>query len=133
MIDYGFKKELSCSVAELERVVTAELKKEGFGVLTRIDVKDKFREKLDIEFKDYVILGACNPPYAHKSILAEEDIGLMLPCNVIIYSSGEGSSVLSIIKPAAAMGVIGNEKLADIANTVEQKLKAVFDNIKISN
>lgn len=132
MIEYGFKKELPCSVAELERVVTDELKKEGFGVLTRIDVKDKFREKLDIEFKDYVILGACNPPYAHKSILAEEDIGLMLPCNVIIYSSGEGS-VLSIIKPAAAMSVIGNEGLAEIAAVVEEKLKAVFDNVKISN
>lgn len=132
MIDYGFKKELPCSVAELERIVTEELKREGFGVLTRIDVKDKFREKLNIEFKDYVILGACNPPYAHKSILAEEDIGLMLPCNVIIYSSGEGS-VLSIIKPAAAMGVIGNDALADIAAVVEQKLKAVFDNVKFSN
>lgn len=132
MIDYGFKKELPCSVAELEQIVTEELKKEGFGVLTRIDVKDKFREKLDIEFKDYVILGACNPPYAHKSILAEEDIGLMLPCNVIIYSSGEGS-VLSIIKPAAAMGMIGNDKLAEIAAVVEEKLKSVFDNVKISN
>lgn len=128
-MNYGLKKEFKYSVVELEKIVTAELKKEGFGVLTRIDVKEKFREKLNIEFKDYLILGACNPPYAHKSLLAEEDIGLMLPCNVIIYSKGEGS-VLAVVKPTAAMGMVDNEELARIASIVEEKLKKVVDRVK---
>jgi len=129
MIDYGFKKEIDLPFKKAEEVVTEELKKKGFGILTRIDVKEKFEEKLGIDFKNYVILGACNPPYAHKAILAEEDIGLMLPCNVLIYEK-EGKTVLSIIKPSIAMGMVENEALKQIAIEVEAKLKEVFDSIK---
>lgn len=129
MIDYGFKKEIDLPFKKAEEVVTEELKKKGFGILTKIDVKEKFKEKLGIEFQNYVILGACNPPYAHKSILAEEDIGLMLPCNVVIYEK-EGKTVLSIIRPSIAMGMIENEALKQIAIEVEAKLKEVFDSIK---
>jgi uncharacterized protein (DUF302 family) len=108
--------------------VTEELKKEGFGILTRIDVKDKFKEKLDIDFQKYIILGACNPASAHKSNLVEEIIGLMLPCNVILYEK-EGNTVVSIIKPGSAMSMIGNDRLNEIAVLVEEKLKRVFENI----
>lgn len=129
MISYGFRKEISLPFEKAEEVVTEELKKEGFGILTRIDVREKFKEKLGIEFRNYVILGACNPPYAHEAILAEEDIGLMLPCNVVIYEK-EGKTILSIIKPSTAMGMIENEALMHIAQEVESKLKQVFDSIK---
>lgn len=129
MIDYGFKKEIDLPFKKAEEVVTEELKKKGFGILTKIDVKEKFEEKLGIEFKNYVILGACNPPYAHKSILAEEDIGLLLPCNVVIYEE-KGKTILSIIRPAIAMGMVENEALKQIATEVEAMLKQVFDSVK---
>jgi len=129
MIKYGFKKEISLPFEKAEEVVTEELKKKGFGILTRIDVKEKFKEKLGIEFQDYVILGACSPPHAHKAILAEEDIGLMLPCNVLIYQK-EGKTILSIIKPSNAMGMIENGALRQIAQEVEARLKEVFDSVK---
>ncbi len=128
MINYGFKKEVSLPFDEAEKVVTEELKKRGFGILTKIDVKEKFKEKLGIEFPNYVILGACNPPLAHKAILAEQDIGLMLPCNVVIYEK-EGKTVLDVMKPSTAMGMIGNEELRKIATEVEAILKEVFDSV----
>jgi len=129
MITYGFRKEVDLPFKKAEEMVTEKLKKKGFGILTKIDVKEKFEEKLGIDFKNYVILGACNPPYAHKAILAEEDIGLMLPCNVLIYEK-EGKTILSIIRPTIAMGMVENEALKQIAIEVEAKLKEVFDSIK---
>jgi uncharacterized protein (DUF302 family) len=108
--------------------VSNELKKEGFGILTQINVTEKFKEKLDIDFKKYIILGACNPPSAHKAILIEENIGLMLPCNVVIYER-KNKTVVSIIKPKVAMKMIGNVELEKIASTIEKKLKKVFDSI----
>jgi uncharacterized protein (DUF302 family) len=129
MITYGFKKELNLPFDRAVELVTAELKKQGFGILTKIDVKEKFKEKLGIDFQNYVILGACNPPLAHKAILAEEDIGLLLPCNVVLYEK-DGKTVLDIIKPSTAMGMIENEALNQIATEVEAKLKEVFDSTK---
>lgn len=128
MLNYGFIKEVEISLEEAVRKVTEELKKEGFGILTKIDVRDKFREKLGIEFKKYVILGACNPSSAHKAILAEENIGLMLPCNVIVYEKGN-KTIISIIKPTVAMGMIDNEELREIAEKIEKKLGDVIDSI----
>lgn len=128
MINYGFTKEVKLPFEEVIAVVTEGLKKEGFGILTRIDVKEKFKEKLGIDFKKYVILGACNPASAHKAIVAEENIGLMLPCNVIVYEK-EDKTVVSIIKPTVAMRMIENEELKQIATQVETKLKNVFDSI----
>lgn len=128
MIKYGFTKEIDASFEETIDKVTNELKKEGFGILTQIDVSEKFKEKLGIEFKKYMILGACNPPSAHKAILAEENIGLMLPCNVVIYER-QNKTVISIIRPKAAMQMIDNAELEQIASTVEGKLKKVFDSI----
>jgi uncharacterized protein (DUF302 family) len=124
-ISYGFKKELDLGFEDALAKVTAELKKEGFGVLTEIDVKATLKKKLDVDFPRYRILGACNPPNAHKALLAEEDIGLMLPCNVIVYEK-KGRTVVSVIKPTAAMGMIENPELKQVAETVEEKLKRVF-------
>lgn len=130
MINYGFTKEVNLSIDQLEEKVKDELKKEGFGVLTKIDIKEKFKEKLNIDFKEYRILGACNPPFAHKSILAEEDIGLFLPCNVIIYATDDPNiSKLSIIKPTVAMSVVDNPDIKQIAETIENTLSKVLDNI----
>ena len=129
MIAYGFTKELDMSFEEVVSIVTEELKKEGFGVLTKIDVQDKFKEKLDVDFKKYVILGACNPPSAHKAILAEENIGLMFPCNVIVYEKAN-RTVVSVIKPTVAMGMINNEELKQIAEKIETKLEHVFEAVK---
>ena len=129
MISYGFTKEINKPFEESVKIVTEELKKEGFGLLTKIDVKDKFKEKLGIDFKKYIILGACHPTSAHKAILAEENIGLMLPCNVIVYESG-GKSIISIIKPTMAMSMIRNSELKEIAEEIEKKLERVIIAIK---
>ncbi len=128
MIDYGLSKMLSVPYEEAVKLVTEELKKEGFGILTTIDVRDKFKEKLGVDFKKYVILGACSPVHAHKAILAEENIGLMLPCNVIVYERDD-ETVVSIIKPNTAMGMIDNQELKSIAEDVEEKLKRVAESL----
>lgn len=126
MINYGFTKEIDKSFEEAVDFVSDELQKEGFGILTKIDVKDKLKEKLGIDFKKYVILGACNPQSAHKAILAEENIGLMLPCNVILYEKGD-KTVISIIRPTVAMKIINNKKLKEVAEHIETKLEHVID------
>ena len=126
MSGYGFIKTLDCTVEEAEVKVTEALKKEGFGILTRIDMKEKFKEKLGIDFKKYIILGACNPPLALKSVSAEENIGLLLPCNVIVYEK-EGKAVVGVIKPSSAMGMIRNDALQETAGIVEDKLQRVIE------
>ena len=129
MINYGFTKELDIPYKIVIDQVRDSLKKEGFGVLTEIDVKEKMKEKLGLDMNKYIILGACNPPNAYKAILAEENIGLMLPCNVIVYEKGS-QTVLSIIRPMVAMQMIDNMELQKLAETVEEQLKKTFDAIK---
>jgi len=128
MTEYGFIKELDISFDEAVERVTDALKREGFAVLTTIDVRQKLKEKLGIDFRKYLILGACNPVFAHKAILAEENIGLMLPCNVLVYEKGP-KTVLAVMKPSAAMQMIENPELTSIALEVEAKLKKVFDSV----
>ena len=128
MSAYGFIKELDIPYEEAVERVTEELKKEGFGILTSIDLRQKFREMLNIDFGKYTILGACNPPFAYKSLQAEENIGLMLPCNAIVYEKG-GKTVVGIIRPSAAMGMIDNPALKDIAEQVESKLLKVIERV----
>ncbi|MBU1044978.1 MAG: DUF302 domain-containing protein [Candidatus Omnitrophica bacterium] len=128
-MDYGFSKTLNLPFEKAIESVTEALKKEGFGILTKIDVKEKFKEKLGIDFKKYVILGACNPANAHKAILAEENIGLMLPCNVIVYEVGDKTGV-AVVKPTTAMAKINNEELKQISQIVETQLKKAFDAIR---
>ena len=129
MIHYGFTKELGIPYETVIDLVREALKKEGFGVLTEIDVKEKMKEKLGLDMRNYIILGACNPPNAYKAILAEENIGLMLPCNVIVYEKGS-KTVLSVIRPTVAMQMIDNVELQKLAQAVEGQLKKVFDAIK---
>ncbi|MCJ7577579.1 MAG: DUF302 domain-containing protein [candidate division Zixibacteria bacterium] len=126
---YGFRKILKTSYEEAVQKVTQALKKEGFGILTRIDVKDTLKKKLNVDFRKYIILGACNPPFAYQSLQAETEIGLLLPCNVIVYEDNSGNTVVSAIDPESAMGMIGNPKLKEIAAQVGTKLKAVIENL----
>ena len=129
MIPYGFTKELVIPYKKVIDLVREALTKEGFGVLTEIDVQGKMKEKLGINMKKYIILGVCSPPHAYQAILIEENIGLMLPCNVIVYEKGR-KTVLSVIRPAVAMQMIDNAELQKIAEAVEEKLKKAFDAIK---
>ncbi|UCD18731.1 MAG: DUF302 domain-containing protein [candidate division WOR-3 bacterium] len=125
-MDYGFVKKTNLKFDRALKKIEEELQKEGFKVLTRIDVQAKFKEKLNIDFPKYVILGACNPKLAHSAISAEWDIGLLLPCNVIAYE--RGSEVwIGVMRPTAAMAVVKNESLRGLAAEVEAKLKLVFD------
>lgn len=126
MISYGFTKTLEKSFDETVNIVIEELKKEGFGILSTIDFKKKLKEKLDLDFKKYLILGACNPPSAYEAITVEENIGLMLPCNIIVYEK-DNSTVVSIIKPSAAMSMIDNEDLKNVALRIENKLENVIN------
>jgi uncharacterized protein (DUF302 family) len=130
MIKYGFVKELNMSFDQAVEHVTENLKNHGFGIITTIDIKEKLKEKLGIDFKRYVILGACNPASAHKAIEAEENIGLMLPCNVIVYEKDE-KVIVSAIKPTIAMQMIDNAELNEIAEDIETKIKQVIDTLKV--
>ncbi|WP_423819477.1 DUF302 domain-containing protein [Salinimicrobium sp. TIG7-5_MAKvit] len=109
--------------------VTEELKKEGFGILTEIDVKETFKKKLDVDFRKYRILGACNPKMAHQAISAESRIGTMLPCNVIVQETGDGTIEVSAVDPVASMQAVKNDTLGDVATQVREKLKKVINNI----
>lgn len=107
----------------LERT-TEELKKEGFGILTTIDVKETLKQKLDKEFRKYTILGACNPPLAHRAFEAELEIGLLLPCNVVVYETGAGRSTVSAMAPIAALGMVGGDPaLKDVAREADERLR----------
>ena len=128
MITYGMKKKLDMPFEKAEEKALEKLKAHGFGVLTTIDIKEKLKEKLGVDFKKYKILGACNPPNAHKALMAEPDIGLMLPCNVILYED-EGGTVVSAVKPTVAMSMIENEALRDTALEVEAMLRGFMDDM----
>ncbi|HAB53801.1 MAG: hypothetical protein A2315_07445 [Ignavibacteria bacterium RIFOXYB2_FULL_35_12] len=127
--NYGFSKVVNLGYEEAIEKVTEELKKEGFGVLTEIDVKETLKKKLDVEFKPYKILGACNPPFAYKSLLAEEQIGLMLPCNVIVYRNDNEETVVVAIDPIASMQAVKNDKLGEVAEAIQSKLKKVISSL----
>jgi uncharacterized protein (DUF302 family) len=129
MIHYGFTKELDIPYEKVIELMKEALKKEGFGVLTEIDVKEKMKEKLGLDMRKYIILGACSPQNAYKAILSEENIGLMLPCNVIVYEKSS-KTVLSVIRPTVAMQMIENVELQEVAQAVEEQLKKAFDAVK---
>jgi len=128
-MDYYFSKTLKITFDEAVAKVTEELKKGGFGVLTEIDVKETLKKKLNVDFRKYKILGACNPPYAYKALQAEDKIGLMLPCNVIVQELPGGKVEVAAIDPVASMAAIDNPKLRDVGEQVRAKLKAVIDNL----
>jgi uncharacterized protein (DUF302 family) len=129
-IRYGFKRTVEATLADAEARVRAALKAEGFGVLTEIDIQAAFKEKLDLDFKRYKILGACSPPLAHRALTEEEDIGLLLPCNVVVYEGDEeGTTVVAALDPVLQLGVSGRDDLGDLADDVQARMKRVIDAI----
>jgi uncharacterized protein (DUF302 family) len=129
MINYGYTKWLDMDFESAVELVKEQLRSQGFGILMMIDMKQKFEEKLGIEFRKYMIIGACDATNACKAIMAEENIGLLLPCNVIVYEN-EGGAVVGVIRPTVAMQVIENLDLHRIAKDVERRLKNVIDSMQ---
>jgi uncharacterized protein (DUF302 family) len=128
-VSYYFSKILHIPFDEAIAKVIEALKKEGFGVLTEIDVRETMRKKLDVEFPNYKILGACNPSFAYQALQAEDKIGTMLPCNVIVQQKTEGVVEIAAVDPVASMQAVQNPKLGDLAEQVQSKLKAVIENL----
>ena len=128
-MSYSIAKTVSMSYEDALVKVTEELQKEGFGVLTEIDVKATMKKKLDIDFNKYKILGACNPPLAHKALTAEPEIGLLLPCNVVVFEDDNGKTNVAAIDARAMMSVVGREDVIPLADEVNKKLKKVIDNV----
>ena len=126
---YSFKTKLDLPFNQAVESVTAALKDEGFGVLTEIDVQATLKTKLDVDFRRYVILGACNPPLAHQALTTELDLGLLLPCNVIVYED-DGGSVISIVDPLSMLGVVQNPELDRVADEARSRLQRVVAAIR---
>jgi len=126
---YAFSTVLDTSYEEAITRVTDALKEEGFGVLTEIDVKATLKKKLDVDFRKYAILGACNPPYAHRTLQADLDVGLLLPCNVIVYETDDQKTHVSALNPVSGLEIIENEVLREIAGEVSEKLKRVIESV----
>jgi uncharacterized protein (DUF302 family) len=128
-MSYHFSNTVSLPFDEAVARVTEELRKEGFGVLTDIDVKATLKTKLGVDFRNYRILGACNPPYAYQALQMEDKIGTMLPCNVIVQELGDGQVEVSAVDPAASMQAIDNLNLENVAAEVRAKLRKVVDSL----
>ena len=127
-MEYGFTRTVDLPYEAAVQRVTEELKKQGFGVLTTIDVKETLKQKLNVEFAKYVILGACNPPLAHGALEVDMNIGLLLPCNVIVYEK-EGKTVVGAFDPVTMVPLVGKKALQAIAADVKQRLEKVLANI----
>ncbi len=125
---YGFGVKLKLPYDEAIERTKAALKEQGFGVLTEIDVRKTMKEKLDVDFRRYIILGACNPPLAHQAFTAEIDIGLLLPCNVVVYEV-EGGSIVAAMDPGAALGLVKNPALDRIAEEVDARLRMALESL----
>lgn len=127
-MSYYFSKKTTLGFEEAIEKITEALKNEGFGILTEIDVKETLKKKLDVDFRPYKILGACNPPFAYKALLAEDKVGIMLPCNVIVQEKQDGVEIAAV-DPVASMQAIDNPKLGEIAGEIQQRLHRVIDSI----
>lgn len=128
--DYAYQTKLDLPYEQAIDTVTTALKKEGFGVLTEVDVKDTMKKKLDVDFRKYAILGACNPPLAHQALETQLDIGLLLPCNVIVYETDDGGSMVSILDPLSMLGVVENPQLDPVAEDARSRLRRVNQSLK---
>ncbi len=129
-MNYYFSKILNVSFEEAVRITTEVLKAEGFGIITEINMHDKLKEKLGVNFKKYKILGVCNPSFAYSALQAEDKIGTMLPCNVLIIEQEENKIEVAAVNPIASMQAISNNALVDIAQHVTDKLKNAINNLK---
>lgn len=128
---YGLRVEVPLGYEDAVQRATEALKAEGFGVLTTIDVKQTLKQKLDREFRNYIILGACNPPLADRALHSELEIGLLLPCNVIVYETEHGRSVVAAMAPLAALGIVGdNSELAKVAREADERLRRVLASVE---
>ncbi len=128
-MSYFFSKKVVGSFGDTIEKVTALLKEEGFGVLTEIDVKETLKKKLDVDFRNYRILGACNPEFAYRALQTEDKIGVMLPCNVIVQDIGEGKIEVAAVDPVASMQAVDNPDLSPLAQTVREKLQLVIEKL----
>jgi len=128
-MNYYFSKTVDEDFDTAIENVTEELKKEGFGILTQIDIKETLKKKLNVDFKKYQILGACNPQFAYEALQAEDKIGTMLPCNVIVQERENGKVEISAVDPVASMMAVKNDSLGDVATQVREKLKRVINNL----
>jgi len=127
-MSYYYSRKINLLFGKAIEVVTNALKEEGFGVLTQIDVKATLKQKLDVDFRNYIILGACNPEFAYKALQAEGQVGTMLPCNVVIQESEAGLEIAAV-DPVASMQAIDNPKLGEIAGEIQQRLRRVVDSL----
>lgn len=128
--ELGMRRKVSLKYDEAVEKTKAALQAEGFGVLSEIDMKEKFKEKLGVDFKRYVILGACNPPLAYKAVQAEPEIGLLLPCNVIVYEGGDGRTIVSAIDPNSMVAMIGdNPVLEEVARDARARLERALKRV----
>jgi uncharacterized protein (DUF302 family) len=125
-MSYYFSRKSNWSFNEAIEKVTEELKNEGFGILTEIDVKATLKDKLGVDFRNYKILGACNPPFAYQALQSEDKIGTMLPCNVIVHELENGQVEIAAVDPVASMQAIDNQKLGEVAEEVQNKLRSVI-------
>lgn len=128
-MSYYFSKKVKGSFDDVVEKVTSSLKSEGFGILTEIDVKQTLKKKLDVDFREYKILGACNPPFAYQALQAEDKIGTMLPCNVIVQEIEKGEAEVAAIDPVASMKAVENPKLFEIARQVQERLNRVIESL----
>ena len=127
---YGFGISVRLPYQDAFERTRAALKQQGFGVLTEIDVRQTLKDKMDVEFRPYVILGACNPPLAHRALTADLEIGLLLPCNVVVYDNGDDTSTFDSMDPEAALGLVGdNPAIAEVARDAKVRLRQAIDSI----
>lgn len=126
---YGLRATVDLSYDDAVAAVRDALAKEGFGVLTEIDVRATLKKKLDVDFQPYVILGACNPPYAHRALTAEPDIGLLLPCNVVVYAPRVGRTVVAALDPVEQLKLSGNPAIEPVAQEVRARLERVIESV----
>lgn len=130
-LSYGYKKTVPGTVEDVERKTREALSAEGFGVLTEIDIKGAFKDKLDVDFRKYKILGACNPPIAHQALSEEIDIGLLLPCNVVVYEGDEvDTTVVAALDPVPQLGVSGRTDMEELAAGVGEMLRRAIDRVR---
>lgn len=128
-LDYYLVKEVDYSFDAAIEKVTEELKKEGFGVLTEIDVQETLKKKIDVDFRKYKILGACNPKFAHQALSVESQLGVLLPCNVVVQEMEDGKVIVSAMNPSIAMKVVDNPEMEKIAEAVSDKVKIALNNL----